>query len=83
MGYSSLLLSRRVLLNGEFVRFIIRKRRLSQKCIAARLRISEGQFTQYLNGSFRVAPRKVLALSRILKVTDPSLLVFEGLVGGS
>ena len=67
----------RVLLNGEVTRFLIRKRKLRQKQIACRLRITEGQLTQYLNNFCRMDSASVVALAQILKVPDPSILILE------
>lgn len=75
---SSFLFSGRIFLDGGAVRYFMLKRRLRQKQIARLLGVSEGQFTQYLNGTSRIAPAHLSQLSQILKISDPSILISEG-----
>ena len=76
MKSSSFLFSEKIFLDGNLVRYFIRKQRLRQKQVAQYLKVSEGQFTQYLNGTYHIPPPYLNELSHILK-SDRSNLVLQ------
>ncbi len=63
----------RVFLHGDVCRLIICERKFRQKDIARRLRISEGQLTNYLTGLSRIDAATLAGLSQILQVPQSRL----------
>lgn len=71
---SSVVLSKKVFLDGLQTRFYIRKSRLRQRGVAARLRITEGQFCNLLDCRCSVSPELLAGLSIILNVPSSALI---------
>ena len=66
--------SKNVYLDGLQTRLYIRKSRLRQRGVAARLRISEAQFCNLLDCRCSVSPELLAGLSVILNVPSEALI---------
>jgi len=72
------LLPEKARLNGLQVRFDIRRRNFRQKQVARRLRLSESQFCQLLDGKYLAPSEIIAALSAILRVPQSSIVIRNG-----
>lgn len=67
--------SRKIKIDGELVRLLLRRRKIKQKHAAKLLGISDSLLVQHLSGHYPVPVLRLKRLLKLLKIEDLSLIL--------